>query len=403
MENCVLNIDNILTPILILDKKGIILKHNIHLKQILNLKDSSLDKKSFLDFFLAKEDTKTKDIFLNNLTSKSKNFTLEILLKDFCLNCKFLFDKEFQHFIVTLLDITKEKNLLFLLNKEKEKERAIIDTTENILIEDDGKEIIDCNKKFLEFFGVSSLEEFKSFEKGLLDRFINHEDFFSKASLESKNWIEHLKSLPSAKKIVSMGDCNSQIYAFKVNLKEFNQKNHIITFTDITDLIIEKNLLEYEANHDLLTQILNRRKLYSLINNALQIQKIQEINSIIMFDIDYFKEINDTYGHDIGDKVLIESAKVIKNNLRNNDYFARWGGEEFMILLKNTPQNKAFLIAEKLRKKLFEYKYENLPKITASFAVTSIKQNDSMDILLKRVDLALYEAKNSGRNKVCSL
>jgi diguanylate cyclase (GGDEF)-like protein len=121
-----------------------------------------------------------------------------------------------------------------------------------------------------------------------------------------------------------------------------------------------------------------------------------------MFDIDNFKSINDTYGHDIGDKVIISLSNEVLQKIRQSDIAARWGGEEFLILLPNTNQQGAIVLAEKIRLAIEKLHLEEVD-FTVSVGVASfdITEDENIDDAIKKADLALYEAKNSGKNKVC--
>jgi diguanylate cyclase (GGDEF)-like protein len=124
---------------------------------------------------------------------------------------------------------------------------------------------------------------------------------------------------------------------------------------------------------------------------------------LIILDIDDFKQINDTYGHLVGDKVLVRFSEILKENLRESDFVARWGGEEFSIMLINTSDEDSYQIAEKLRKMISEdTTLKNLAKreVTSSFGLGSLEHNESIDALISKVDDALYEAKAAGKNKV---
>lgn len=158
------------------------------------------------------------------------------------------------------------------------------------------------------------------------------------------------------------------------------------------------------ANTDSLTQISNR---YSFLNefNAL-LKNYKESHSgfsLLMIDIDHFKKINDTHGHDIGDFVIIEVTKLIKSCLRESDIFGRVGGEEFMILLPNTNIDSAQELAQRMRKVIDEHYFEAIKHITVSVGVIASNKNESGVDMLKRVDVALYKAKNEGRNRVCTV
>jgi len=162
---------------------------------------------------------------------------------------------------------------------------------------------------------------------------------------------------------------------------------------DITAIHKEKDLLEKMAYIDHLTQIYNRQMFQKFYNKELQNKKRHGDNlSLIMLDIDHFKVLNDTYGHAIGDKVLISLTQLISKHLRTNDIFARWGGEEFLILLPRTNVDVAYDKAQELRKLIEDIK-EKIPSFTVSFGVTEVMDYDKELSAFIRVDKALYEAK----------
>ena len=122
--------------------------------------------------------------------------------------------------------------------------------------------------------------------------------------------------------------------------------------------------------------------------------------SIILLDIDFFKHINDTYGHNMGDQVLIQVTHVLLRSLRNIDIVCRWGGEEFIVLLPSASLANAFVIAEKLRISIETMKIDTASSVTASFGVSQVLEGDDMRDTIYRADKALYLAKHSGRNCV---
>lgn len=121
-----------------------------------------------------------------------------------------------------------------------------------------------------------------------------------------------------------------------------------------------------------------------------------------MLDLDKFKSVNDTYGHQAGDEVLKELALILKTNVRESDIVGRWGGEEFIIIAPNTNMEDAVKLAEKLREKISEFKFSFAGHKTGSFGVATYRVGDDEKSLIKRADDALYHAKESGRNKVVS-
>jgi len=180
-----------------------------------------------------------------------------------------------------------------------------------------------------------------------------------------------------------------------------NKHLYVIIFTDITAVEREKKLLEKMAYHDPLTNAYNRQMFGKVLQKELENKKRHgDALSIIMLDIDFFKAVNDIHGHAIGDKVLITLTKLITENLRTNDFFARWGGEEFMILLPRTNKKRAYAKAERLRQLIEQYSDDTLPKITVSFGVTEILDTDKERSCFQRADEALYGAKTKRNNVV---
>lgn len=158
------------------------------------------------------------------------------------------------------------------------------------------------------------------------------------------------------------------------------------------------------AETDPLTSLINRRKFHELLNYETERnQRYQSGLSLIMCDIDHFKKINDQFGHDAGDHALKVFASIIAENIRETDIFARWGGEEFMILMPNVHLNSASSVAEKLRKVVEITQIDKTDAFTASFGVTHFNKNDTAETFLKRVDEALYRAKEKGRNTVVTV
>ncbi len=121
---------------------------------------------------------------------------------------------------------------------------------------------------------------------------------------------------------------------------------------------------------------------------------------MIMFDIDRFKDVNDTFGHTIGDHVLKTVADIVRNSMRQLDHFVRWGGDEFMIIATEADLNKAVALAERIRKIIESRHFEKVGKVTVSFGVTQFRKDDTEDSFIKRADDAMYMTKSDCRNIV---
>ena len=184
------------------------------------------------------------------------------------------------------------------------------------------------------------------------------------------------------------------------DLKEVNNR----LSEEIAQRMVAQNALQEAASTDYLTRLMNRRAIldhlsYEFLHN----DRNQTVLTVLLLDLDHFKRVNDNHGHDAGDNVLIETAVRMKSMLRTPDMVARWGGEEFLIVLPNTPLDGALLAAEKIRSRIADtpfYINGQALRITASLGIAQSTHDCSTESLLRLVDKALYAAKSRGRNRV---
>ncbi|KDR95490.1 diguanylate cyclase (GGDEF) domain-containing protein [Peptoclostridium litorale DSM 5388] len=152
---------------------------------------------------------------------------------------------------------------------------------------------------------------------------------------------------------------------------------------------------------DKLTGIYNRMVLDRvLLKQTKSYERYGERCSIMIMDIDHFKRVNDTYGHNVGDKVLCEMARLLKRNTRNTDVVGRWGGEEFLIICEHTELGKAMILAETLREKTEDHSFGQAGSLTASFGVSTFCDGMTVEQVVGKADEALYKAKTEGRNRI---
>ena len=164
--------------------------------------------------------------------------------------------------------------------------------------------------------------------------------------------------------------------------------------------IYSKELLKLSTT-DRLTGIDNRAKFDEELERWVVYSKRYETPlSVAFFDIDNFKNINDTFGHLTGDQVIVELVGVVQSEIRQSDIFARWGGEEFVLLLPNTDKQQAMELAERLRASVAGHLFGEVGHVTCSFGLVMANENDSADILLRCADKLLYTAKREGKNRV---
>ena len=197
----------------------------------------------------------------------------------------------------------------------------------------------------------------------------------------------------------------NKYYEFKItDIIENNKKiGEIYIFQDITEKKVFIEKLKHNAKYDFLSQLYNRHEFYRL--SKISLKSSSDPVTIMLIDIDYFKNINDTYGHILGDLVIKKVASIIKTLGNKNSIIGRFGGEEFILLLPNTDKSTAKIESERLRRTIQEssvYFKNSTVKFTISIGVHSenIISNYKLEELVHKADQALYEAKNNGRNRV---
>ena len=213
----------------------------------------------------------------------------------------------------------------------------------------------------------------------------------------------------------TMKNSNDKIYVTNRILTGLLEKNNLymqgtipyiqeVINNEIKNLKNEKSELETLATVDSLTGLFNRRRCVENLNRELKRSaREKKPLSVIMCDLDHFKSINDTYGHDAGDSVLKTISGVAKNNFRGTDILCRIGGEEFFIILPNTAKTNAIYVADRLRRNIEKQpiKIDSQDKpiyITTSIGIYQIGENETVETIMKNADLRLYNAKKSGRN-----
>lgn len=184
---------------------------------------------------------------------------------------------------------------------------------------------------------------------------------------------------------------------------ELDRRNHyfVVTARDITQRVLNEEKFKVLATIDPLTEVPNRYQLNRDFDEfAIEAEIMHSTFSILVLDIDHFKQINDTYGHIVGDMILKSFATLIMKNIRRIDRFGRWGGEEFLLLLNDTGEHEAMQIAQKLKDLVANTCFNDKYSITISIGVTVYREGDTKEKAIARADEGLYAAKNLGRNRV---
>jgi len=285
---------------------------------------------------------------------------------------------------------------------DQEKLQRLFDLQKNIVIQTDGTRIKKANQAFLHFFGFDSLESFLKEYKCICDRFVEDARFFHLGRVpEGRNWIEVLETLPRKERVVALLDTRRHRHAFSVAVNHFDDNDLIVSFTDISETMLEQFSLEHRVSRDYLTGAYSRdffeMHIADLIESA---EKRNAYLGLIMLDIDHFKKVNDTFGHDVGDKVLKHLVSTIRYSVRNDDLLVRWGGEEFLLIIETESIEALRRMAEHVRQRLEHEPFEVVGRVTCSFGMTLHAADETIDRTIKRADKALYKAKAGGRNRV---
>lgn len=283
--------------------------------------------------------------------------------------------------------------------------RDVIDSASDILYVTDMKRIVDANKHFFDFFSeFESLEAFHQQYPRLCDTFEPGEGLLQ-PEINGVFWIQHVLNHPvdsHVAKIMKQG----RAYYFAVKIQPLTEAlfgQFTVAMHDITELVETQQQLAHLSQTDELTGVSNRLFFNKVLSQELtRFRRYQTPMCLLMLDVDYFKTINDENGHDVGDAVLQELAKLIQSGLRSSDLLCRYGGEEFVIMLLETNMDDAKEITDRLHEMVASYEFSAIPDLhlTCSFGLTCFQSNDTENSVLKRADQALYEAKNAGRNQV---
>lgn len=279
--------------------------------------------------------------------------------------------------------------------------QQILNNQSNITILTDLKTIKFASRSFWNMLYVKSEEVFFEMYPTFLDVFIAHDHYIHGNT--SGEFLKRYFESEDDMRLVSIISENGPI-AFFISLdkiKDEQEELFVITLTDVSSLQASRLDAVHKASHDKLTKINNRSAFEkALERELLRSKRYERPLCLALLDIDHFKKVNDTFGHLIGDEILVLLAKRIRNTLRGTDIFARWGGEEFVILMSETNIQNAQNVCETVRKNIEELLHPIAGNVTISIGATTVTLNDTPQTLFKRCDEALYLAKSSGRNRV---
>ncbi len=306
----------------------------------------------------------------------------------------------------TIFEVLKDHIEILIYYLERQSQIVIILT-------DDSGTILDCNRAFLDSMSLTE----KPIEKNIME-FLSPESRNFSLPEKNGNTVIKLNFLGPDNVRISLAGItfsigNKFLMFFEKHRLTYNElitkmsnlNNELINLTRLLDKKNEElekanETIKEIMNTDPLTGLLNRRTLKEILQTNMSFSMRHNFPlSIIMSDIDHFKSVNDSYGHEVGDKVLKTVAKILDKSCRIEDIVFRFGGEEFLSLLPNTNALSALNCAERLRRKIENTSIPNVKqKITISLGITELLPNDTDESFIRRADEALYEAKRKGRN-----
>jgi diguanylate cyclase (GGDEF)-like protein len=273
--------------------------------------------------------------------------------------------------------------------------QTLLNFQRDMVLMTDGEKVIAANYSFLQFTGLKTVEAFNKSYPSLMN-FLD----FGNGSDSEENFL--LPKLPKDEEFqvkINNSDGETTIFRIKQNIIPEKEVS-ILSLTDITQLENQKSSLEEKASLDELTKVFNRTKFQQLFKQTIEENKINPKSiCLIIFDIDHFKKINDTYGHNKGDEVLVNVSRFIKAQIRMSDILCRWGGEEFTLLLVGSNIDDGVKICEKIRTLVENHAFLEERQVTVSMGISEYLPNDSLESFIARADNALYRAKKSGRNR----
>lgn len=300
-------------------------------------------------------------------------------------------------------DISKQKELENVIKEQNKLLDAVLNNVDAyVYMKDDQRYFRYVNNKTAEMFGLSNENIIGKLDSDVIGQ--EMADHFWK----SDKLVFETNEKQTIEEVAEDGDGNLRHYLSMKMPYQINGESHaLIGFsTDVTELYQLKEEFKKQANTDALTGLYNRRYFFKHAAKEFSRAKRHDLDlTVISIDIDYFKEINDKYGHPIGDNVLIEMSKNILQNLRQEDLLARIGGEEFSIILPNTTSEKAQQVAQRIcqtkNKFVVNEQTNEVIDVHVSVGLVSMKPADlNFNDLFVRADKALYHAKETGRNRV---
>jgi diguanylate cyclase (GGDEF)-like protein len=316
------------------------------------------------------------------MTDPSTCFALESVYKnDFYVNItvEHFDDKTVLILLHNITDVTLSQQKLLQYSNESilinNTLKKILNRQNALLFVTERDEITYTNEQFMDYFGIKRMRDMRR----------RNLELYKYLDPSISSYDELFEKVNSKEEYITINNDT-----FILQASEIEATHKLFTLTKVTKL---SQKIQFDSLTGAYKKSYFNQHLEKLITD-------QEEGVVVVLDLDNFKQVNDTYGHQIGDEVLKEFVTVIQDNIRSDDVFARWGGEEFLLLLKHTEIENALKKVEDLRSVLNGHTFKHVGHLTSSFGVALLDVKDDLHSVLQRADKALYEAKESGKNRV---
>lgn len=294
-------------------------------------------------------------------------------------------------------DITMQKQNEQMVQQQSQYLQAILDAQNNIILVARGNQILQCNKAALRFYGLESVGVFLREYPKVSDILTDLDGgFFDDADLNVDTLSRQI--IEEGRPVSLTGPEEKGWFILHLNRID-EERGCILELSNVTDIEEQRQDNEKAASVDSLTGLNNRRSGTRIMEEVFSGHDTQPV-ALIYFDIDYFKTINDSFGHETGDAVLRQLSALLRPSDEEKILLSRWGGEEFLAMIKDTTEAEARGMAEQWRKSIEKTPFPGIERVTCSFGVTLRVENEPLDTAIARADRALNHAKEHGRNRV---
>jgi diguanylate cyclase (GGDEF)-like protein/PAS domain S-box-containing protein len=300
-----------------------------------------------------------------------------------------------RYVVATERDLSRRRAMEVALARERDFAQLLFDTQDTLLAVLQDNRLLSCNQAMRRFIGIASADEAAGCDQSLLERVVEGPGYLDRRAVRA--WLQGGGDSDGDSQRLQLRAADAQrIHAFLARRRQLPgpDRRQLVALTDISELEAQRREIEHLAATDTLTGLLNRNRFNAALGQQLEmVRRYGARFSLAMFDVDRFKAINDTLGHLAGDLVLQQIGRLLRRRLRAADTAARWGGDEFMILMPETDIQGARAVVEGIRETLELADFGLGEPLRNSFGITQATGLDTPESLVARVDEAMYRAK----------